>query len=710
MSPLMKRSICRWLKGMVHFLGCLLLILSLAYGRDYSEKWKRISCPEMPLEPEDRFETVKGVASFDEDVEGWIVARGSQQAEAELSVDLKTSKSGKACLRSDFSFRGKMPLEYVELASPVRVNEPGLGIGFWVKGGLPKMSLRLRIRDHTGETHQVDLSKLGEDNWQYVAASLDGPGGWWGGDENHRLDFPCQIQSVVADKPSQGFIGHGSLWLDEVALVRPRKRPEVLCVEVWDPPLGLLYPPGERVSFRVSGPGQIQWRVQNFWGDTLSEGKSLNEVTSSLDPPALGFYSCEFECREEGDSVERRALCFGVLPRPMRKANDFVGVCTHYRNGNYPLESMGLLCRYGLRHFRDEVSWSAMEKEKGGLILPEYANAFLDEAERLKRKPLLIFDYGCPWYDDGGYPLSPDAVEAYARYAAVLAEKTFPVVSDFEVWNEYTGGCGMSGKTGQQTPKTYARMLQETYDLVKKRVPGGTIVGIGGDHSAHHFDKIEGMLRAGASNKMDALSVHSYRYPSSPEETDLVGEIQRVGELASQCEAPVRLWITEIGWPTHLGPRGVDEATQARYAVRTLALLQTTGIVERVYWYDFRDDGLKRDYNENNFGLVRHQDHGYAPKPAALSVSSFSRLTSSGMPRELWQEGGCYAAVYELPLGQELWVAWCTQGKTVVQVQGRLKAVKDLFGNELELEADLVLDENPIYLMGKELALTLQTP
>ena len=67
-------------------------------------------------------------------------------------------------------------------------------------------------------------------------------------------------------------------------------------------------------------------------------------------------------------------------------------------------------------------------------------------------------------------------------------------------------------------------------------------------------------------------------------------------------------WVTEIGYPTHRTSGGCDEATQARFCVRTLALLQATRSVEKVFWYDLKNDGLSREYNEHNFGLIHHQN------------------------------------------------------------------------------------------------------
>ena len=128
-------------------------------------------------------------------------------------------------------------------------------------------------------------------------------------------------------------------------------------------------------------------------------------------------------------------------------------------------------------------------------------------------------------------------------------------------------------------------------ESVKAAAPDITLVGLGGEHSDHHFENIRGMLAAGSAKAMDAFSIHCYRYPRTPEESDLFGEIQKVAALAKEHGAPTKAWVTEIGWPTHSDARGVDERTQARIFVRTMALLRSLEAVEKVHWYDFKDDG-----------------------------------------------------------------------------------------------------------------------
>ncbi|MFW6161413.1 MAG: glycosyl hydrolase, partial [Planctomycetota bacterium] len=504
------------------------------------------------------------------------------------------------------------------------------------------------------------------------------------------------------DRPRRGYTGTGSLWIDGVELVRPRKMTEALTVEVKDKRLGNVYEPGETVELRASAPGEgVRWRVEDYQGGEIARGDA-SPVRFGL--PEAGWYACTLERLADGRVAEARVFrCAALPPADPRERNAFVGVCSHFRGSAYPLETMDLMVRYGITQIRDEISWSAVEKAQGELVLPDYGCAFTDYAARLGVEPLLIFDYANRFYDEGGFPISEPAVAGYARYAATLAGWMAGKVDAFEVWNEYSIGCGMRGKTGEQTPETYARMLVETYRRVKAVRPDATVVGIGGEHSQHHFDNIERMLEAGAADAMDALSVHSYRYPRTPEATDLVGEIRAVAELARRHDARDRIWVTEIGWPTHVGVRGVDERTQARLIVRTLALLQATGVVQKVHWYDFKNDGLNREYNEHNFGVVWHQAFNYAPKPAAVALAVFARMTAGGEAPRLWRDGDPRVVLYRLPDGRDLAIAWTTEGVRSLSLTGKGLEGYDLQGNPLPQPLRPTATSDPTYFIGRGL-------
>jgi hypothetical protein len=369
---------------------------------------------------------------------------------------------------------------------------------------------------------------------------------------------------------------------------------------------------------------------------------------------------------------------------------------------------MDLLVRYGFSEIRDEISWSSVETTKGNLSMPDYGETFVSAAAERHIRPLLIFDYGNPAYDAGGFPNSPEAIAAYANYCASLARFTEGRVDTFEVWNEWSIGCGMSGRPGENTPAFYAAMLQAAYAAVKSIDPTITIVGIGGEHSEHHFENIKSMIQNGGAKSMDAFSVHSYRYPRSPEQTDLVGEIKRVREMSAAHGGPSKVWVTEIGWPTQRDARGVDGRRQARYLVRTMALLHSTSVVEKVHWYDFKDDGTDRDYNEHNFGVVGHQTYNYAPKPAAVAASVFARMTADATPNEFQSDKGVYSVPYQKRNGDELVVVWTVAAESRVRLEGKNLRSWDIMGNLQETAMNMTVSSSPIYVVGNDVRITPQ--
>jgi len=684
-----------------HTLALATLLGSLAAA------WEPISCPEADRSCAERSDTVAVLSSLGDGPGTWKAWNGERQPQSQMVLDTTTAHGGQASLRVDATFAGDKKPEYIDVGPDPVIPEPGLGVGFWFRREGAPISPRMRIGDATGETHQLNLPRdygqSPDGQWSHVATTIASQGSSRGGDGNHQPDCPCKLQTIVGDRPTQGFKGACTLWLDDVALVRERQPLGEMTVEVEPRALGNLYEPGTRVALRVTGPGtHIAWQWQDYAGEVVAEGQGpVGTASPVLELARPGFYACDITLyAADGSVVDRRLFRSAALPKPEpSKRNDFVGFCTHFpRVSSWPSEGMDLFARYGFGHLRDELTWDSVEPVKGQLAIPEKSGAYLAKCRSLGISPLLILDYANKFYDDHGFPNSPEAVAGFARYAEFLARELADRVDTFEVWNEWTGGCGMSDRPGEHTPEMYAQLLRAAYPAIRQGNPKAKVIGLGGEHSKHHLTQIEGML-AGAPQAMDGFSVHPYRYPAAPEASDLVGEVRHVAELAKKSGAPDRAWITEIGWPTHTDNRGVDEATQARMIVRTLALLWGTGVVDRVYWYDFKNDGLQREYNENNFGVVWHQQFNWAPKPAAVTAAVFARITQGGTQPEPWQDGDAYGLRLVSPGGYRVLVAWSAGEPVPMRVTGA-KSVHDPMGNMLPSAAEVTLTADPVYLIG----------
>lgn len=525
--------------------------------------WEPIACPEAVFDCSEQFATVRVLDDFAAGVGTWQAANGSQNPRTRLELDPAMPHGGNPSLRVEAEFSGDKKLEYISAgARDMAIPESGHGIGLWFRSEGGPVTLRLRISDASGEIHQLDFPRnpaaSADGRWSYVAVKLASQSGAWGGDGNRKLDYPCKLLAIVGDRPRQGFAGPATLWFGQVELVREVERQGELKIEVDRKRLGNLYEPGARIALRATGEGaRIRWQWQDYFGRTLGEGDG---PASGCEAPAEfardGFYLCTLTLADAaGLTLDRRTFRAAVLPPPAAGArNDFVGFCTHFtRTTAWPSEGIGLFARYGFGHLRDELSWGGVELEKGQLAIPAGPSAYLAEARAHGIAPLVILDYANRFYDNHGFPNSPEAVAGFARYAEFMARELADRVTDWEVWNEWSGGCGMRDRPGEHTPEMYAQLLRATYPAVRRGNPQATVIGIGGEHSKHHLAQIEGMMR-GAPEAMDAFSVHSYRYPATPEATDLAGEIQHVAQLAKDCGTTERVWITEIGWPTHADP------------------------------------------------------------------------------------------------------------------------------------------------------------
>lgn len=679
-------------------LGCWVVLLACAPA---VAEWRPVVCPEVEHGAEGRFEAVREVDGFERGVGVWRAHRGDQNAKSSARVVDDERRSGRAALRVDYQFTAGKEYDYVALTITNAIPSRGEGLGLWMKTDGVAVHVNVRIADKSGEVHQLALSPPADKGWGFLAAAFDGEDSAWGGDGNKKLDYPCRLDSLVIDRNSRECGASGALWIDDVAIVRPRKPTADLRIEAWGVGVGNLFAPGDEIRLRAWAPkGEIRWRVFDWRGRTHAEGAGAATGTDvRFSAPGQGYFACRFALIVGGVMVEDRDFHAAVLGREAPR-NDFVGACVHFmRREAWPIEGMEILPRLGITQVRDDFTWASAERQAGKIALGAPQVEAIERGVALGVRWLGILCYANPNYDGNGFPNSPDAVAAYARFGAALAKQLSGKVGWFEVWNEWSGGCGMHGRTGDHGPEAYARLIRAAYPAIKALAPGTTIVGLGGEHSEHHFEKIRGMFAAGAGGAMDAWSVHPYRYPKSPEDSDLIGELRRVAEVAAAAGAPRSAWITEIGWPTHVTARGVDEATQARMIVRSMALMQASGFVDKVFWYDFKDDGLDRAYNENNFGIVRHQAFNFAPKPAAAALAVFSRMTAGAKAGGLRSEGDAFAARYGLSEGRELLVAWSPRDDIAFAPGGEIESVADMMGNPLAAGAAGHLGPDPIYVV-----------
>ncbi|MGB2866459.1 MAG: cellulase family glycosylhydrolase, partial [Sedimentisphaerales bacterium] len=132
-------------------------------------------------------------------------------------------------------------------------------------------------------------------------------------------------------------------------------------------------------------------------------------------------------------------------PAALKTGNSFhVGVCTHFSQNKGIVEmNIRSMKNAGIAAIRDEVGWSAIEREKGKLAMPERLDHYVRSASKAGLDVMLILDYSNRLYDDGDRPRSAEAVEGFCRYAEFVVRHFGNDVRLYEIWNEWDIGIGL---------------------------------------------------------------------------------------------------------------------------------------------------------------------------------------------------------------------------------------------------------------------------
>ncbi len=214
---------------------------------------------------------------------------------------------------------------------------------------------------------------------------------------------------------------------------------------------------------------------------------------------------------------------------------------------------------------------------------------------------------------------------------------------------------------------------------------------------------------------IDAISPHPYsfhREASRPEEQVMLPQLAAFREFTRKNNLPWTVWSGEVGYSSYHGKApmiGYDpytEEQQANLLVRMM-VVQLAGGVERIFWYDMRNDGTVASNPEHNFGLIRYDSQ---PKPAIVAYANLIHQFNGGQWLGRLQTGDANMYVYAfVPRGSEqpVLVAWMKRGTksqsvpipvsvggvTITDIYGAPRPAAQR-GGDLRLQ----LSESPLYI------------
>ena len=300
--------------------------------------------------------------------------------------------------------------------------------------------------------------------------------------------------------------------------------------------------------------------------------------------------------------------------------------------------AVALMREAGVQWAREEISWDKLQRTRGGpflwggdgsgfynydLSIERMRNAGINVLGLLAYNPAWFKSKNPTldqWIDDWGNYV----YNVVARYGAERGQ-----IKHWEIWNEQN-----LRKYGYEntiyTVADYVKVLDVARAAAKAADPEAVIVlggvaSIWSDIPSPEDYDIPTYLRllyeAGGWGSFDILAIHPYN-PGAPEAIlqrrdefqDFEAELRGVDALLQEFGSkPV--WITEMGWHSSRSAYGVSDEEQANFMVRMFLLAMAHPAVERVFWYDLRNDiatgsdYTRPTYNERepqfHYGLVR---------------------------------------------------------------------------------------------------------
>ena len=592
--------------------------------------------------------------------------------------------------------------------------------------------LVLRFQDSAGQYFQKQVAGLDSEGVQTVRVPLADMGKWYhfGGANDGVVRQPVKLAEVIVDHDGPNAsvrlmelrasteisVEEGIVF--ELASRKQESRDDILVLE-W------------RSILPWEVKGRYAWQVTDFYGKALGSGEEPvvlppgEVVERTLKVARSGVKLCEFRLSADvpiGDllagppkplkpraqlepvtepetvqvtkSVSTSAveLAPGGSPKLIPDSPFGMGIYLGQRWQSAEMEKPARMAQsMGIKWMRDELNWAHLEPEKGKWNWERFDTS----VETATRHGISIFGLLCYWAP-WAKPHTEEGIRDYCDYVKTVVNRYKDRVKYWEIWNEpniffWTG-----------TVEQYAELLKAAYDAVKEADPDAKVIGCCTAGTDLKF--IEKVFECGGFDKMDILSIHPYRYPPTPEETDFIGELKRADALVRKYGAPKEIWITEIGWPTNVGGNGSSEAKQAAMIARTYLQSIASGVVQKVFWYNYRNDGLDVFYNEHNFGVIR-RDH--SPKPACVAFRTMTRcLEAKKFVKDLSATKGVYAYLFEGKSGRTI-AAWCTweMGSLTLRGQASPVTITNLMGKRVTVRpssetVSVRLSGNPVFIAG----------
>ena len=477
----------------------------------------------------------------------------------------------------------------------------------------------------------------------------------------------------------------------------------------------------------------VQQGTENILASSgrLERRITLDEITGT------GLFNVTVYVTGGGNVVSQSADFSRVFSVIDNRAGEPFGIGTHFISANDLRfrTSMDILAMSGVSMIRSDFAWQEAQRGVHAPIeIPQRWIEFINEAHKRGLEVLPIFSYGNTHfynYDpvryEGmrlrGIPVTPYGREAYARFCRALVEAFYPLgVRYFNVWNEPNNNRATTApfNPNNATPEEYTLLMQAVWNELRmdpnefpelRLVGGSTAPFDGGITAPDYFRRV---LAAGGANYADIFAVHPYTYTggASGEDRNLVGQLSHLDSIMRSYNngESIPIWVTEMGWPTHLHANGVSEEVSASFMVRSFTQMISLDFMGRLIWYNFMNNGNNRYYHEHNFGTIRYWNDPVLPWGAKASFVAYNVMSTLLYRAEFVEHSiSSTEHLYRFRRadGKDIIVAWDTAAERSIYIpvgNGEFK-VYDMYGDETIVQVsggsiNVTISPFPIYIIG----------
>ena len=622
---------------------------------------------------------------------------------------------------------------YVGLVFSDRIDAGGCRLTADFRGEAPSaFTILLRVEDGKHDTH-VQSARLNPScEWTEIQFDLTRFSSAYGkstnATERARLEWPLS-KICLAVQPTAAK-AKGSFEIRNLRLTTTLGEKELpgWTANVRTSRFGALYYPDEKVDLDYAidflevernGPPAIvptqlrvtDWRDQPVYVCGITAFKGRMALSSDMLGRRFGSFKVVV-LGQDADGCEREIsrTWFARLTGPRPKTPiKWIGTGIHGWGAD--VRRYDLMVAAGIGAIRSDALWRECERKKGAYGEP--SGHFVANIRALKERDIAI-NIALTHPNPIAYPRNPLDPDAHAAFCAWFAEN-HPDIDAFEIYNE---GWSFGFKSKYGLAKWIGKLVEfnrKAAPLIHRVRPDAAVLVASEDS----WGAISREIQLGVAAKGDVLSFHPYIHGKDPRPERCGFFWADDGAEMKACLAEhggaTRLRITEVGWTTYGvdengeseswfvgGYPGVSYEAQARYIIRAYLIARSAG-VETMFQYDFRDDGLRKNYTEHNFGLLFND---YTPKPSFAAVAFMARMLGEAEPLgEVGQDKSRFRILaFRLGDGRKVYALWAIEGteKIVLPMDAVGGTVYDLMGNARSLDpsrTEVSLSENPHYIL-----------